>query len=173
MKKCFYLILLWSCFSFATKNANPNPWTAEFGVSYGSPSPLFLTAGLNYQLSENWGALTRFEGLGLYQKTNYFWCGARGALGVSLFRKSSFFLEGSISGGYFYARAPNYIHQAFNEINEGHYIYEFNWKEVLDLSTELGVHLWGVHLRVAFPILIKGNASDSRIWRIGYLWSFN
>lgn len=166
-------MLLWSCFSFATENANPNPWTAEFGVSFGSPAPLLLTAGLNYQLSKNLGALVRVEGLGVHEKTDQFWCGARSAFGISVFRKTPFFLEGSISAGYFYARAPNLIHQAFNEINEGHFLYEFNWEELLDLSAELGAHLWGVHIRVAFPLMTNGNTSKSNLWRVGYLWSFD
>jgi hypothetical protein len=93
MKVLFYLIFLFIGFSFATEKAPTSKWTPEIGISIGSPAPLFLSVGLHYQFLNKVGAFIRTEGLGSHTRKNDYWCGARGAIGFSLFRDQPFFLE--------------------------------------------------------------------------------
>jgi hypothetical protein len=172
MKVLFYLIFLFIGFSFATEKAPTSKWTPEIGISIGSPAPLFLSVGLHYQFLNKVGAFIRTEGLGSHTRKNDYWCGARGAIGFSLFRDQPFFLESGVSVGYFYARAPNRIQQIFNEINQGYYFYEYDWNEFYDISINVGIHLYGVHVRTELPLFSGGNTSYSLLWRVGYLWSF-
>lgn len=172
MKVFYYLIFLLIGFSFATEKVAIKTWTPEIGISIGSPAPLFLSAGLHYQFSEKVGTFIRAEGLGSHSQKNDYWCGGRGTLGFSLFRDHPFFLESGVSLGYFYARAPNYIHKLFNELNQGYFFYEYDWNEFYDVSIMAGIHLYGIHIRTELPLFSGGNTSYSLLWRVGYLWSF-
>lgn len=172
MKVFYYLILLFIGFSYASEKEPSQIWTPEFGISFGSPAPILLSAGLHYQFSENVGSFIRAGGLGIHSKAKDFWCGARGSLGFSILRNRPYFLEAGMSLGYFYAQAPNLIHQSFNKINNGYYLYEYNRKEFFDVSAMIGIHLWGIHIETELPLLDKGNTSYSILWRVGYIWSF-
>ncbi len=70
-----------------------------------------------------------------------------------------------------FTHVPNRIQQIFNEINQGYYFYEYDWKEFYDVSI--------MHWEPIFGVFASGYRNHSS-WikvtslsrRVGYLWSF-
>lgn len=159
------LILLLSMLAHAQ---NASPWRFEAGVSAGQPTPVMIEAGIGYK------ALTlHLEGLGIHKGENDFWCGFRGGFDWTFFRELPFRVDLGVGGGYEFAEAPNKMHQALNKANGAMYLYPYNYKESLDVSAEIRIHLFGFFTQVAYPIYYFMKHDEPAIlWRAGYLAEF-
>lgn len=145
-----------------------SPWKFEVGVSAGALTPIMLEAGFGYKAMH-----LHIDGFGIYKGANDFWCGIRGGLVWRIPRDLPFSVEFGIGGGYEFAEAPNGIHQAVNKANEAHYLYDFNFKEKLDISAEMRIHLFGFFTQIDIPVYnIMDHEAPDMLWRIGYLVKF-
>lgn len=145
-----------------------SPWKFEAGVSAGTLTPIMVEAGIGYK-----AALLHVGGFGIHKDANDFWCGVRGGLDWTFFRKLPFHIDAGIGAGYEYAQAPNKMHQAVNKANDARYLYPYNYKESLDVSTEFRIHLFGFFTQVDIPLhnFMEHDAPEW-LWRAGYLVEF-
>lgn len=140
-------------------------WRFVSGVSVGNITPVSLHLGLGYK-----SLIFSLDGLGAHDGPNDYWCGVHGNLSWTFFRSLPYSIDIGVGGGYQYAEAPNRMHQALNDANGAMYLYPYNFKEVLDISAEIGVHLYGFFTRVGYPIYyIKKHDEPNILWRIGYM----
>ncbi len=161
------MIAILFCFSWIQAEEK-SAWAWEWGISAGKPLPLSFLAGVRYE-----SFYLRGEGMGYRQTSHDYWCGGRLSLGAVLFKELPYRLEFGLSGGYSYAEAPNYLHESFNEANGGYFLYDRNRKETGDISAEIGMLLFGFHLRLEIPAYyFIGNKEPAILWRAGYLWEF-
>ena len=78
-----------------------------------------------------------------------------------------------MGGGYEFAEAPNKMHQALNEANGAMYLYPYNYKESLDISAEVRVHIFGFFTQVGYPVYyFMDHEAPTILWRAGYLAEF-
>lgn len=166
------IICLFACATAVSasdgKDRGNSPWRFSTGVSVGNPTPMALVAGIGYK-----SVLVHVEGLGAHNGPNDFWCGIRGGLDWTFFWRHPFSIDAGFSGGYEYAEAPNKMHQAVNDANGAIILYPYNYVEVLDVSAEIRVHLFGFFTQIAYPIHYFMNHDEPDIlWRIGYLVEF-
>ena len=148
--------------------APASPWRFEAGISAGQPTPVMVEAAVGYK------AITaHMEGFGVYKGENDFWCGLRGGLGWTFLRELPFRIDIGVGGGYEFAEAPNKMHQALNEANGAMYLYPYNYKESLDISAEVRVHIFGFFTQVGYPIhYFMKHDEPTILWRAGYLAEF-
>ncbi len=151
-----------------THAAPASPWRFEAGVSAGQPTPVMVEAAVSYK------ALTaHMGGFGVHQGENEFWCGLRGGLGWTFFYELPFRVSLGVGGGYEFAEAPNKMHQALNRANKATYLYPYNYKESLDVSAEVRVHIFGFFTQVGYPIhYFMKHDEPTILWRAGYLAEF-
>ena len=151
----------------ATVHAD-SPWKFEAGISAGSLTPVMVEAGIGYK-----AALLHVGGFGFHKGANDFWCGVRGGLDWTFFRKLPFHIDAGFGAGYEYAQAPNKIHQAVNKANDAKYLYPYNYKESLDISSEVRVHLLGFFTQIDIPLHnFMDHDAPKWLWRAGYLVEF-
>ena len=151
----------------ATAHAD-SPWKFEAGISAGSLTPVMVEAGIGYK-----AALLHVGGFGFHKGANDFWCGVRGGLDWTFFRKLPFHIDAGFGAGYEYAQAPNKIHQAVNKANDAKYLYPYNYKESLDFSSEVRVHLFGFFTQIDIPLHnFMDHDAPEWLWRAGYLVEF-
>ena len=149
------------------KNAT-SPWKFEAGVSAGALTPIMLDASIGYKAFH-----LHVDGFGLYKGSNDYWCGIRGGIMWRIPRDLPFSIEFGIGGGYEFAEAPNEIHQAVNKANDAKYLYPFNFKEILDVSAEMRIHLFGFFTQIDIPVYnIMDHEAPDMLWRIGYMVEF-
>ena len=92
---------------------------------------------------------------------------------AALFRKLPFHIDAGFGAGYEYAQAPNKIHQAVNKANDAKYLYPYNYKESLDISSEVRVHLFGFFTQIDIPLHnFMDHDAPKWLWRAGYLVEF-
>ena len=152
----------------AQDSGKDSPWRFQAGVSAGRLTPVMVEAGIGYK-----AALLHVAGLGFHHGPNDFWCGVRGGIDWTFFRRLPFSIDGGIGGGYEFAAAPNKMHQAVNKANDAKYLYPYNYKESLDISAEVRFHLFGLFTQIDIPLynFMKHDAPDY-LWRAGYLVEF-
>ena len=152
----------------AQDSGKDSPWRFQAGVSAGRLTPVMVEAGIGYK-----AALLHVAGLGFHHGPNDFWCGVRGGIDWTFFRRLPFSIDGGIGGGYEFAAAPNKMHQAVNKANDAKYLYPYNYKESLDISAEVRFHLFGLFTQIDIPLhsFMKHDA-PKYLWRAGYLVEF-
>ena len=145
-----------------------SPWRFQAGVSAGRLTPVIIETGIGYK-----AALLHIGGFGFHNDANDFWCGVRGGLDWTFLRHLPFHIDAGIGAGYEYAQAPNKMHQAVNKANKAKYLYPYNYKESLDVSAEMRIHLFGFFSQIDIPLhnFMEHDAPDM-LWRIGYLVEF-
>ena len=145
-----------------------SPWRFQAGVSAGRLTPVMIETGIGYK-----AALLHVGGFGFHNDANDFWCGVRGGLDWTFLRHLPFHIDAGIGAGYEYAQAPNKMHQAVNKANKAKYLYPYNYKESLDVSAEMRIHLFGFFTQIDIA-LYKFNEHDApdMLWRIGYMVEF-
>ncbi len=168
----FLFVFLFCCaatvFASESNDSGKSPWRFSTGVSVGNPTPMALVAGIGYK-----SILLHVEGLGAHNGPNDFWCGARGGLDWTFFWKHPFSIDLGFSGGYEYAEAPNKMHQAVNDANGAIILYPYNYVEVLDISAEIRVHLFGFFTQIGYPIYhFMDHDAPTINWRAGYMVEF-
>ena len=166
---CALCALSVSSFAEPGKNgAEASPWRFGAGVSAGSLVPIMLEGSVSYK-----AFTTHLGGFGYHHGPRDFWCGMRGGIGWTLLRGLPFHIDGGIGGGYEFAEAPNGMHLAVNDANKANYLYPYNFKESLDVSAEIRIHLFGFFSQLSFPIYnFKNHDAPDMLWRIGYLAEF-
>lgn len=169
IKNAIFGLFLGSVLCFAQPPAEQvSNWRFVSGVSVGNITPVSLHLGLGYK-----AIIFSFDGLGAHDGPNDYWCGIHGNLSWTFFRDLPYSIDVGVGGGYQYAEAPNRMHQALNDANGAIYLYPYNFKEVLDISAEIGIHLYGIFTRIGYPIYyIKNHDEPSILWRIGYMMQF-
>lgn len=152
----------------AQDSGKDSPWRFQAGVSAGRLTPVMVEAGIGYK-----AALLHVAGLGFHHGPNDFWCGVRGGIDWTFFRRLPFSIDGGIGGGYEFAAAPNKMHQAVNKANDAKYLYPYNYRESLDISAEVRFHLFGLFTQIDIPLhsFMKHDA-PKYLWRAGYLVEF-
>ena len=152
----------------AQDSGKDSPWRFQAGVSAGRLTPVMVEAGVGYK-----AALLHVAGLGFHHGPNDFWCGVRGGIDWTFLRKLPFSIDGGIGGGYEFAAAPNKMHQAVNKANDAKYLYPYNYRENLDVSAEVRLHLFGLFTQIDIPLhsFMKHDA-PKYLWRAGYLVEF-
>ena len=152
----------------AQDSGKDSPWRFQAGVSAGRLTPVMVEAGIGYK-----AALLHVAGLGFHHGPNDFWCGVRGGIDWTFFRRLPFSIDGGIGGGYEFAAAPNKMHQAVNKANDAKYLYPYNYRENLDVSAEVRLHLFGLFTQIDIPLhsFMKHDA-PKYLWRAGYLVEF-
>ncbi|MBR4348711.1 MAG: hypothetical protein IKP90_07225 [Fibrobacter sp.] len=145
-----------------------SPWRFQAGVSAGRLTPVIIETGIGYK-----AALLHIGGFGFHNDANDFWCGVRGGLDWTFLRHLPFRIDAGIGAGYEYAQAPNKMHQAVNKANKAKYLYPYNYKESLDVSAEMRIHLFGFFTQIDIPLhnFMEHDAPDM-LWRIGYMIEF-
>lgn len=152
----------------AQDSRKESPWRFQAGVSAGRLAPVMLDAGIGYK-----AALLHVDGFGFYKGENDFWCGIRGGIDWTFFRRLPFSIDGGIGGGYEFAAAPNKMHQAVNKATGERHLYPYNFKESLDVSAEVRIHLFGLFTQIEIPLHnFMDHDAPSYLWRIGYLVEF-
>ncbi|MCF0215479.1 MAG: hypothetical protein HUK21_08310 [Fibrobacteraceae bacterium] len=145
-----------------------SPWRFEAGLSVGNVIPANVILGVGYS-----SVIFRFQGMGAHYDANDYWCGIRGGIDWSFFRNKPFSIDYGISGGYAFAEAPNEMHKTFNKANGGKYLYPYNYKELLDVSAEIWIHLYGFFTQIALPVYrFKEHDDPKFLWRAGYMIKF-
>ena len=152
----------------ADSTAKAPSWQFGAGVSIGSLTPVMIEGSATYK------ALSmHVSGFGVYKGTNDFWCGVRGGIGWRIPHDLPFSMELGLGGGYEFAEAPNEIHKAINDANDANYLYPYNFKESLDISGEIRIHLFGFFSQLSFPIYnFREHDAPFMLWRIGYIAEF-
>lgn len=145
-----------------------SPWRFQAGVSAGRLTPVIIETGIGYK-----AALLHIGSFGFHNDANDFWCGVRGGLDWTFLRHLPFHIDAGIGAGYEYAQAPNKMHQAVNKANKAKYLYPYNYKESLDVSAEMRIHLFGFFTQIDIPLhnFMEHDAPDM-LWRIGYMIEF-
>lgn len=159
------IVLLLGSLAHAGGSGELSPWRFEAGVSAGELTPLSLVTGFGYK-----NFIFRLQGLGLHSGPNDYWCGLRGSLLWTFFRELPFSFDVGASAGYAFAEAPNEMHKALNKLNGGKYVYPYNYRELLDISLEMWVKLYGVYTQISVPAYrIKEHDAPNFIWGIGII----
>ena len=152
----------------ADSTAETSPWKFGAGVSFGKLTPVMIEGSIAYK-----AATLHVAGLGFHKGANDFWCGMRGSFGWRIPKDLPFSVELGVGGGYEFAEAPNAIHQAVNDANGAKYLYPYNYKEGLDISGEIRIHLFGLFSQISLPIYkFKDHDAPSMLWRVGYVMEF-
>lgn len=151
-----------------TNTSHAGDWRFGFGAGVRNTTPVVLVGSVGYK------SLTlKVQGLGAHGGANDFWCGIRGSLLWTFFKDLPFNFDAGIGGGYDFAEAPNKLHKAFNKANNGHYLYEYNYKENLDVSLELWTHLYGLYTQVSVPAYqFMHHDAPNVLWGAGYIFEF-
>lgn len=148
----------------ASLHAEPSSWRYEAGASAGKLIPIMIEGGIGYK-----SAILRVSGFGAHKADNDYWCGFRGSLDWTFLRALPFNVDLGISGGYEFAEAPNKMHQAFNDANGGLFLFPYNYKEMLDVSAEIRVTVFGIFTQIDLPIhKFMDHDSPDYLWRAGY-----
>lgn len=144
------------------------PWHFGAGVSAGRLTPVMLEGSVRYK-----AATLHVAGFGFHKGANDFWCGIRGNIGWTFLRDFPFNLFLGVGGGYEFAEAPNEMHRAVNRANNAMYLYPYNYKELLDITADLRINLFGVFTQISFPAYrFKDHDAPDFSWRVGYLMEF-
>ncbi len=145
-----------------------SPWRFGAGVSAGKLTPVMIEGSVGYN-----SALLHIGGFGFHKAPRDFWCGFRGGFNWTFLRHMPFHINAGIGFGYEYAQAPNDMHQAVNNASKAMYLYPYNYKESLDVSAEMRIHLFGFFTQIDIPLynFMEHDAPDM-LWRIGYLVEF-
>ena len=168
IKRIILALAMFASLSFGELSLEGIPLRFAAGASVGKMTPVMATLGLGYE-----NVILYVEGMGAHKKDNDFWCGIRGGLVWRIPRDLPFSIEFGIGGGYEFAEAPNGIHQAVNKANDARYLYDFNFKENLDISAEMRIHLFGFFTQIDIPVYnIMDHEAPDMLWRIGYLVEF-
>lgn len=158
-------------FGVTISNATQNPkrdLRVEAGFGFRNQTPLVIEAGIGYK-----SIVFRAQGMGVHNGPNNFWCGARGSLLWTFFRELPFNFDVGIGGGYEYAQAPNKMHQAVNNANEGRFLIPYNYKEELDVSLEIWANLYGFYTQIGVPAYqFRDHDVSSVLWGAGYIVHF-
>lgn len=166
LKIVFFTVVL-GCLT-AISHASESPWQFEAGFGSRNVTPIVLVGGLSYK-----DLSFRVQGLGIHNGVNDFWCGIRGSLLWKFFRDLPYNFDVGVGSGYEYAEAPNNIHKALNNANNGKYLLPYNYKENLDISLELWTHLYGIYTQIGVPAYqFKSHDFPKVLWGFGYTLKF-
>lgn len=161
------ILLLALVISF-TVSSHAGDWRFGFGAGIRNTTPVVLVGSVGYK-----DLTVKIQGLGYQSGPNDFWCGIRGSLLWTFFRDLPFNFDAGIGSGYDFAKAPNKIHQAFNDANNGHYLYGYNYKENLDVSLELWTHVYGFYTQISVPAYqFLDHDAPNILWGAGYMVEF-
>lgn len=137
----------------------------EVGISTGKHTPINLVAGIQFH-----SFVTRIEGMGYGNSENDFWLSTRGTFAYRFFSDLPFSIETGFSCGHLYAKAPNKRNIAFNKANQTNYLWDYNYKEYLDLSLAFSARLFGFQTSVFLPVYKPINSSSTRwLWNVSYI----
>lgn len=173
MLRAFFKILataglLLCATAFAGQDGGNSPWHFGAGVSAGRLTPVMLEGELGYK-----AATLHVAGFGVHNGPNDFWCGMRGSIGWTFLRDFPFHVFMGVGGGYEFAEAPNEMHSAVNHANNAMYLYPYNYKELLDITADLRINLFGVFSQISFPAYrFRNHDAPDFSWRVGYLMEF-
>lgn len=163
-KKALFLALV-ICI---TTISQANDWRFGIGAGIRNTTPVVLVGNIGYK-----DFSFKIQGLGAQGGPNDFWCGFRGSLLWTFFKDLPFNFDVGFGAGYDFAKAPNKMHQAFNDANKGHYLYGYNYKENLDISLELWTHIYGFYTQISVPAYQFLDHDAPRIlWGGGYMVEF-
>lgn len=161
------ILLLALVISF-TVSSHAGDWRFGFGAGIRNTTPMVLVGSIGYK-----DLSIKLQGLGYQSGPNDFWCGIRGSLLWTFFGNLPFNFDVGVGGGYDFAKAPNKIHQAFNDANNGHYLYGYNYKENLDVSLELWTHVYGFYTQISVPAYqFLDHDAPNILWGTGYMIEF-
>lgn len=145
-----------------------NDWRFGVGAGIKNTTPMVLVGEFGYK-----DIIFRLQGLGFHNGPRDFWCGMRGSLLWTFFRELPFNFDVGIGSGYDFAEAPNKMHQAFNHANRVNALYEYNYKENLDISLELWAHIYGFYTQISVPAYqFMDHDAPKLLWGIGYTFHF-
>lgn len=149
-------------------SCDEGPWKLKAGFGFRNMTPLVVVGGISYQNAD-----LRLQGLGSYFGERDFWCGLRGSLLWTFFKDSPFKISLGVGGGYEYAQAPNELHKAINEANNGLYLYPYNFVENLDVSGEIWTSIYGFYTQISIPFYkAMDHDSPKILWGAGYIVEF-
>lgn len=168
-QRIFFFLLLLSSFLFSNNTSTKKH--LDFSISVANPSPLLLGLAYHHPIEASVFALTRLESMGFYFNADKFWLSVRGSGGISFFRERPAFMEIFLSGGYFYARRENKMHQDFNSIQKTSFLLPYSQKEFIDISIGASFHFFGFFVKNEVPIFYN-EKYFSYLWAIGYSYSF-
>lgn len=145
----------------------PSDIKIEVGIGTRNQAPLVLVAGLDFR-----SLAFRVQGMGMHYGENDFWASIRGSLLWTCFSELPFKFDVGIGAGYEYAEAPNKMHQAINNANKKKYVYPFNYKEELDISMEMWVHMYGLYTQISVPFYqFKDHDAQNVLWGVGFTYT--
>lgn len=168
-KAILAITLLWSSQVLAGSEGVPSEKIRfEAGLGSRNQTPIVLITGISYQ-----NLTARFQGFGIHNGPNDFWCGYRGSLLWTFFYDKPFNVDVGVGGGYEFAEAPNKMHKAINEANKAMYLRPYNYKEILDASLEIWTHVYGIYTQISVPVYrFKKHDAPTILWGAGYTISF-
>lgn len=162
------LVALLSAILVSASASTASPWRFNAGLGSRNQSPVVLIGGVGYK-----DMIFRFQGMGIHNGPNDYWCAFRGSLLWTFFTDLPFNFDVGAGGGYEYAEAPNGMHQALNHANGGMFLYPYNFKENLDISLEIWAHLYGLYTQISVPAYrFKEHDAKNILWGAGYILEF-
>jgi hypothetical protein len=161
-------ISAFAVFSHASDVQSQDNFRFSLGAGIRNQTPVVAIGGIGYKNVQLY-----VQGMGFHYGANDFWCGVRGSLLWAFFSDFPFRFEAGVGGGYEYAEAPNEMNNALNVAHNEKYVYPYNYKELLDITADLRINLFGVFTQISFPAYrFKDHDAPDFSWRVGYLMEF-
>ena len=148
--------------------AHAEDFRFNLGAGVRDQTPVVAIAGIGYK-----EVIFRVQGMGMIHTKNHFWSCIRGSLLWTFFKDLPFQIDAGVGGGYEYARIANEMHKAINEANEVNTLFNYDYKEIADVSMELWTHLYGVYTQISIPVKkIREHDTHRLHWGAGYMYEF-